>query len=257
MKVTNNSSATSQLNNLTSIFGLTDLNNLTQAETQALLNILQSNIDMSSCLINCSNEGICKLDSLSQKYFCECNYNFMGKSCQTDSKPCNRWNPCLNNATCLNLNSTSFECECPSNGLYYGAYCENRINLCENVTCSLNGYCFLQNQTQTKCKCNNGYNGEICDLESNSIKQLRNFQWTSTIICIICIIIFWTLIVGSDVLDYLKIGDENIDMNEWRREKYYGKNEKEEEKKKSIPYKKGEIIHYEYVNWSRQTENVD
>ena len=44
-----------------------------------------------------------------------------------------------------------------------------------------------------------------------------------------------------------KIGDEHIDINEWRREKYYGKNDKKEDKK-SIPLKKGEIIHFEYVN---------
>ena len=162
---------------------------------------------MSSCLMNCSNQGICKLDPKTQKFICECNTNFMGKSCQTDKRPCMRWNPCLNNATCLNLNSTSFQ-----------------------------------------CKCNNGFSGEICDLESNTIKQLKTFQWTSTIICIICLIIFWTLIVGSDVLDYLRIGHEHIDMNEWRREKYYGKSEKAEPKK-SIPCKKGEIIHFEYVNW--------
>jgi hypothetical protein len=104
---------------------------LTQAESQALLNILQSNTDMSSCLNNCSNQRICKLDLITQKYSCECNTNFMGKSCQTDSRPCMRWNPCLNNATCFNLNSTSVECKCPSNGLYYGEYCENRIDLCE------------------------------------------------------------------------------------------------------------------------------
>ena len=53
--------------------------------------------------------------------------------------------------------------------------------------------------------------------------------------------------MGSDVLDHLRIGHEQIDMNEWRREKYYGKNEKEETKK-SAPCIKGEIIHFEYVN---------
>ena len=46
--------------------------------------------------------------------------------------------------------------------------------------------------------------------------------------CIICLITFWTLIVGSDVLKKFKIGDEHIDMNKWRREKYYGKSEKAE-----------------------------
>ncbi len=104
----------------------------------------------------------------------------MGKSCQTNSNPCSRWNKCLNNATCLNLNSTSFECKCPSSGIYYGEYCENRINSCENVTCSNHGYChLLQNQTQTKCKCNNGYSGETCDLELNKIKELKYFYSSS------------------------------------------------------------------------------
>ena len=67
----------------------------------------------------------------------------MGKSCQTNSNPCNRWNPCLNNATSSNLNTTLLECKSPSNGLYCSEYCENRINSCENVTCSSNGYCYL------------------------------------------------------------------------------------------------------------------
>jgi hypothetical protein len=53
--------------------------------------------------------------------------------------------------------------------------------------------------------------------------------------------------VGSDVLDYFKIGHEKIDMNEWRREKYYGKNDKKEVKQ-NIACKKGEIIDFEYVN---------
>ncbi len=213
---------------------------------------------MSSCLNNCSNQGQCKLDPITHKYICECNPNFMGKSCQTNTNPCNRWNPCLNNATCLYVNTASLECKCPSSGLYYGEYCENRINLCENVTCSSNGYCYLpQNQTQTKCKCNNGFSGETCDLESNTIKQLRYFQWTSTIICIVCIFTFWILIGGSDVLDYFRIGDEHINMNEWRREKYYGKDDKEDNHINRIPWKKGERIHFEYVNWGNSIEDID
>ena len=53
--------------------------------------------------------------------------------------------------------------------------------------------------------------------------------------------------MGSDVLDYFRIGDEQIDMNEWRREKYYGKNDKEDNRN-IIPWKRGERIHFEYVN---------
>ena len=39
------------------------------------------------------------------------------------------------------------------------------------------------------------------------------------------------LIIGSDVLDYLKIGDEHIDMNEWRREKLHGEKAKAKKRK--------------------------
>ncbi len=198
-----------------------NLMNLTQANMQQVLNILQSNSDISSCLSNCSNQGICKL-STNQTYICECNANFMGKSCQTDERPCSQSNKCLNNGTCINSQDlTSFTCECPEGSPFYGQYCENMRNLCENVTCSSHGYC-KQSQNKTKCKCYNGYEGEKCEIEGNTVKLVKNVQWTSTFICVICISTFWLIVIGSDVLDYLKIGSEHIDMDEWRREKFHG-----------------------------------
>ena len=91
---------------------------------------------------------------------------------QFDSRTCSN-NPCLNNGTCLNsnLNNTITElvCQCELN--YYGVYCENKIDLCQNQTCSNNGYCFLNN-TQPICKCFNGYNGDICELDNVSLKNV-------------------------------------------------------------------------------------
>jgi hypothetical protein len=52
---------------------------------------------LSECLVNCSNQGICVLNSLEQ-YVCQCNQFRLGASCQTDSRPCSS-NPCLNNNT--------------------------------------------------------------------------------------------------------------------------------------------------------------
>jgi hypothetical protein len=43
------------------------------------------------------------------------------------------------------------------------------------------------------------------------------------------------MIIGSDVLDYFKIGDEHIDMSEWRREKLHGKVKTKKKKKKVVP----------------------
>jgi hypothetical protein len=146
----------------------------------------------------------------------------MGKSCQTDKRPCSQANKCLNNGTCINSQDLkSSSCKCVENGLYYGEYCENMRNLCENVTCSLHGNC-IQNQTDTKCKCYNGFKGEKCEIEGNTVKVVKNVQWTTTIICIVSISTFWLLVIGSDLLDFLNIGSEHIDMNEWRREKLHG-----------------------------------
>ncbi len=226
---------------MTPSFG--NLNNLTRANIRQLFNILQSYSDINACLLNCSNQGVCKLDRQLQKYICECNANFMGKSCQTDERPCSQANKCLNSGTCINsLDLTSSSCQCPENGLYYGRYCENMRNLCENMTCSSHGYC-IQNQTDTQCKCFTGFRGDKCEIESNSIIVVKNVQWTSTIICIVCISTFWLLIIGSDVLDFLKIADEHIDMDKWRREKLHG-----EKRKNTIKNKKEHLIQqFHYV----------
>jgi hypothetical protein len=179
---------------------------------QQVLNILQSNSDVSSCLSNCSNQGICKLDN--HTYVCECNTNFIGKSCQTDERPCSQANKFLNNGTCINsLDLTSSSCLCPESSPYYGQYCENMRNLCENVTCSFHGYC-IQSQNEIKCKCFNGYEGRNCDIESSSVKLVKSVRWTTTIISILFIAVFWIVIMSNDLLSYFKIGHERIDINE-------------------------------------------
>ncbi len=218
---------------LTQSFG--SLSNLTQSNLQLILEILKSNTDVTACLSNCSNQGVCKL-SQNQTYICECNANFMGKSCQTDERPCSQANKCLNNGTCINSQDlTSFTCQCPESGPYYGQYCENMRNLCENVTCSSHGYC-TQSQNETKCKCNNGYEGDKCEIESGAVKAVKSIQWTTTIISILFIGTFWIIIVSNDLLNYFKIGHERIDINEWKSEKIHG--EKSKPKKKTNKDKK-------------------
>jgi hypothetical protein len=184
-------------------------------------------MDISSCLSNCSNQGVCKLTN--QTYICECYEYFIGVACQTDARPCSQSNKCLNNGTCVDsLDLTSSSCKCPQNGLFYGQYCENRRNLCENVTCSSHGYCIQSQNTSTitQCKCLSGYKGDNCEIESNTVKLVKNVQWSTTAICIAVILTFWTLVICSDILDFFKIGHDHIDMNEWRSEKFHGLNRK-------------------------------
>ena len=72
----------------------------------------------------------------------------------------------------------------------------------------MHGYC-LQSKNETKCKCFNGYEGEICEKESNKVKLVKNVQWTTTIICIICILTFCMLVTSNDLFNCLKIGRKN------------------------------------------------
>jgi len=193
---------------------------------QQLLRILESENDVSSCLANCSNQGVCKLANQTQKYFCQCISDLMkGSSCQLGARPCSKSNKCLNNGTCVDsLDLTSYSCQCPQNGVFYGRYCENRRNLCKNITCSLHGYCKQSQNTSaiTQCKCHYGYNGDNCEIELIKIKIVKNVQWSATAICIAVILTFWTLVICSDILDYFKIGHYHIDMKEWRFEKFHG-----------------------------------
>ena len=159
--------------------------------------------DLSACLSNCSNQGICILDSLMNTYICQCNQYRNGLSCQSDTRPCSS-GPCLNNGTCLNLNlnSTEFECQCKLN--YYGVFCENKIDLCQNQTCSNNGYCFINN-TQPICKCLNGYNGDTCELEKVSVKILRVVRTSSILICGSTIGFTIFLVVSNDIWNFFLI----------------------------------------------------
>ena len=190
---------------------------------EKILELFQTpDLDLNACLSNCSNNGKCHLDSQTRQYLCKCISTNMNKLCQLIDGICAQSHICLNGGFRLSLNN-SCSCQCPDNGLFYGKNCELRRNLCENRTCSFNGYC-TQIQNETQCKCFNGYGGETCQYESISLKLHKSVQSTSTIICIIFICLFWMLIFTSDLMNYFKMGNENgrFDMNEWRFEKHHG-----------------------------------
>jgi len=161
--------------------------------------------DLSACLANCSNQGFCVLDSLMNKYICQCNQYRMGKACQTDLRPCSS-NPCLNNGTCSNINNdTSFECECQNPNLFYGIYCENKLDLCQNNTnvCASpsQGYCIV-NGSQPMCKCLMGYTGVRCENKSTFLVVRKYIIDLSTLIAIIVLISFMLLVLFFDYTRY-------------------------------------------------------
>jgi len=175
-----------------------DINNSTSQSY--LVSILANSIfDLSSCLVNCSNNGICIFDPVTQKYVCKCFVYFSGTSCQVNAQVCSAY-PCLNSGTCISLNNdTLFTCECPS--MYYGVNCEKTINICQNKSCSNNGYCTLTknlNSSLPVCKCYNGFYGVDCELVKLTTKIQHGIQWFSIILCALCIGFTICLIISND-----------------------------------------------------------
>ncbi len=125
-------------------------------------------------------------------------------SCQTNTKPCSS-NPCLNAGNCSDiiLNSTNnwFSCECKNN--YFGVFCENRINICDNTTCNGQGYCFINSTTNNaSCKCFPYYSGEKCEISSTYMKYRKVVITLATILAIITIIAFIVFILSMDYFKY-------------------------------------------------------
>ena len=170
-------------------------------------NLLTStNQDITACLTNCSNNGVCQLDPSTQKLLCTCDQYFTGSKCNIDTRPCS-YGPCLNNATCINTNLTSpgYLCEC--NQFYTGTNCETQIDLCQNETCSSNGKCSIVDN-KPECKCFQYYSGDNCKTQSQTLVVIKSFIETTSIIAIILIIAFYMIIVISDVLKFLVCNKE-------------------------------------------------
>jgi hypothetical protein len=48
----------------------------------------------------------------------------------------------------------------------------------------------------------NGYEGRNCEIESSSVKLVKSVQWTTTIISILFLAVFWVVIMSNDLLSY-------------------------------------------------------
>jgi hypothetical protein len=125
-------------------------------------------VEINECISNCSLHGLCKLVG-NQRFLCECDDHFHGPMCSIDLRPCSSQIECSNNRTCehnfqsgLLLVSNipiSFTCKCDF--LHTGQFCESKINLCANETCSSNGYC-----NNAVCECFYLFDGDECEIES-------------------------------------------------------------------------------------------
>ena len=196
---------------------------LFQLNTAQLINLFTQNIDMSNCLLNCSSNGFCKNSASGNALVCDCNQYFVGPACQIDLRPCSS-NPCLNNGTCVqnitDISNPTYFCECDK--YYEGSVCQNKIDLCQNQTCSKQGNCIEVNN-EPVCSCHYLFEGSNCESESQTLKTVKSLISTASVIAILTIVFFYSLIIASDVL--------NIFIKKNRREE---KNKEEELFKNAI-----------------------
>jgi hypothetical protein len=172
------------------------------------MNLMSSDKDMTACLTNCSNNGVCGLDT-NHNFVCNCFQFYGGSMCERDLRQCSS-SPCMRNGTCTNiLNSTldanqtksiySFECKCQFP--YYGKYCQLITNLCWNITCSKHGQCFM-NGSSTYCSCFTSYSGLECEIISQDLKTKQNIAIVSACVAIIIISAVLGSILLSDLVKY-------------------------------------------------------
>jgi preprotein translocase subunit SecG len=102
------------------------------------------------------------------------------------------------------MNQTEFQCKCSNPNLYYGIYCENKFDLCQNSTVCANtnqGYCIV-NGTQPMCKCLMGYSGVNCEILSTALAAKKVITRTTTIIAIIVMVCFVLIVIFFDYTKY-------------------------------------------------------
>lgn len=179
-----------------------DIFELDLNQTFVVLGLIRENIDLNVCLNNCSNNGRC-ISVSNSSFECLCQQNFTGNDCSYNKNLCSR-KQCLNGGECIEKNLTSFECRCKEN--YSGYRCEILKNdLCENKTCSSQGYCFIDQKTsKVKCKCFKYYSGENCEIREAEIEIVKITIKISTIVAIVVIILFFCFILFLDCVAVMK-----------------------------------------------------
>ncbi|CAF0978435.1 unnamed protein product [Brachionus calyciflorus] len=193
------------LNNSISNYGFLNPNEIFRNfMTNEVLDILTSEIDVNNCISNCSGNGYCKLVD-NKKLICECYTNFAGPACEINTLPCHL-NKCRNNGSCINnFIDKTYTCQCYSDNnnrsLYFGNFCEFKIDLCENETCSNNGIC-QDTGNESKCKCFSKFSGVKCETASHEIKVIKSLMKTASFIAIIVLAMTFGTLIFFDLINF-------------------------------------------------------
>ena len=166
--------------------------------SQTLMNLMLTNYvgDLTGCLLNCSSNGYCYQNPLTGLVGCYCMQSFSGIACNIDSRPCSS-SPCLNGATCTDvMSNNSYSCTCDP--YFTDSNCATKLDVCSSETCSSHGSCADVNNTAT-CHCYESYFGDKCENEQEALKTEKIVIQTTSIIAIICILMFYLMFIACDI----------------------------------------------------------
>lgn len=156
--------------------------------------------DLTGCLVNCSNHGLCSVNSQNQ-LVCACFGNFIGSSCQTDTRPCSA-NPCLNNGTCVEAydsSSKEYSYTCNCGEFHFGERCEFQVDLCVNKTCAGNGRCYVNASFVPVCECYKMFLGDNCEEQSEKLKTVKQMISATSVIAIVTICVTYLIVILCDL----------------------------------------------------------
>jgi hypothetical protein len=170
---------------------------------------------------------------------------FTGTYCEIDIRPCKSYT-CLSHGTCIEPNPTSFICQCEPG--YEGIHCESLINYCQNVQCQNNGQC-RPSRLNFTCECTlKEYSGRYCEIKSSTLITKQIFNRSLGYIAIIAIAIVGIIIVLMDVLKYVF----HIDPVDEERKQSQAKNQQKRLKKQ-----RPVIMRFIYVNKPEVETNLE
>jgi len=90
----------------------------------------------------CRNNGLCAPIGQAAEYKCICRDGFTGRNCETSISECYH-NPCQNRGKCRVTESGATACNCPLG--FGGQYCENNVDIDNNISVRGNGYVEIEN----------------------------------------------------------------------------------------------------------------
>lgn len=175
-----------------------------------LTNIMSKvDYDITGCLINCTNNGKCKINKWSNKMECACSDYYFGSDCRENRKICTNRMQCLNSGLCIDIiefnmekNVFEFSYKCNCSDYYYGDRCQYEVDLCSNKTCSSNGFCKVNETKQAVCNCFKFYSGENCEIKSNELVVIKRVITVSSIIAIVVISIMFLTLLLNDISSF-------------------------------------------------------